>query len=144
VRVGYIQQSPIWKTSYRLVLADDKKPYLQGWALVENPTELDWNKVSLTLVSGRPISFVMNLYQPLYVPRPTVELELFASLRPQRYDQDMEKKEFAFRERDLAEAASADAMARREGLSRKARLSAAPAAPMPAQAGAMASNPYAA
>src|SRR5262249_20169053 len=30
VRVGYTLEAPIWKTSYRLVLADDKKPYLQG------------------------------------------------------------------------------------------------------------------
>src|SRR5207249_3976483 len=29
------------------------------------------------------------LYQPLYAPRPTVEPELFASLRPQTYDGDM-------------------------------------------------------
>ncbi len=41
--------------------------------------------VSLTLVSGRPISFVMNLYDPLYIKRPVVEPELFASLRPQTY-----------------------------------------------------------
>ncbi|MBS0208751.1 MAG: hypothetical protein JSS27_07340 [Planctomycetes bacterium] len=96
VRVGYIQQSPIWKTSYRLVLDDQKKPYLQGWALVENVSETDWKDVSLTLVSGRPISFVMDLYQPLYVPRPNVELELFASLRPQRYGQDLAKNEQEF------------------------------------------------
>src|SRR5262249_16150478 len=36
-------------------------------------------------ISGRPISFQMNIYQPLYVPRPTVEPELFASLRPPAY-----------------------------------------------------------
>ena len=89
VRVGYIQQSPIWRTTYRLVLSEKKSPFLQGWALVENPTEEDWQDVSLTLVSGRPISFVMNLYQPLYVNRPIVETELFASLRPQTYGQDL-------------------------------------------------------
>ncbi|HYH69123.1 MAG TPA: DUF4139 domain-containing protein, partial [Urbifossiella sp.] len=38
------------------------------------------------LISGRPISFKMDLYNPLYVPRPTVEPELFASLRPPTYD----------------------------------------------------------
>jgi hypothetical protein len=90
VRVGYIQQSPIWRTTYRLVLSDKKAPFLQGWALVENTTEEDWRDVNLTLVSGRPISFVMNLYQPLYVNRPLVESELFASLRPQVYGQDMQ------------------------------------------------------
>ena len=42
VQVGYVIEAPIWKTSYRLVLADKEKPYLQGWALVENPTDEDW------------------------------------------------------------------------------------------------------
>jgi len=96
VRVGYIQQSPIWRTTYRLVLDDKEAPFLQGWALVENPTEEDWKDVKLTLVSGRPISFVMNLYQPLYVPRPMVETELFASLRPQTYGGDLAKNDADF------------------------------------------------
>jgi hypothetical protein len=39
----------------------------------------------MSLVSGRPISFKMDLYNPLYVARPTVEPELFASLRPPAY-----------------------------------------------------------
>src|SRR6476469_1532445 len=39
----------------------------------------------MALVSGRPISFRMDLYNPLYVSRPTVEPELFASLRPVTY-----------------------------------------------------------
>jgi len=95
VRVGYIQEAPVWKTTYRLVLTDDK-PLLQGWAIVENTSEEDWKDVNLSLVSGRPISFVMDLYQPLYVPRPEVELELFASLRPQTYGQDLAKKDEAF------------------------------------------------
>jgi hypothetical protein len=85
VRVGYVIENPIWKTSYRLVLDKQNKPYLQGWAVVENPTDEDWKDVRMALVSGRPISFQMDLYQPLYVPRPTVEPELFASLRPPTY-----------------------------------------------------------
>jgi hypothetical protein len=96
VKVGYIQESPIWKTSYRLVLKDDEKPFLQGWAIVENSTEQDWNDVNLTLISGRPISFVMDLYQPLYVQRPEVKPELYASLRPQTYGQDLARKEAEF------------------------------------------------
>ena len=96
VRVGYIQQAPIWKTSYRLVLKDDASPFLQGWAIVENTTEEDWNKVALTLVSGRPISFIMDLYDPLYVQRPVVEPELYASLRPQTYGQDLAAGEREF------------------------------------------------
>jgi hypothetical protein len=88
VQVGYVIEAPIWKTSYRLMLdANGKqKPYLQGWAVVENPTDEDWLGVKMSLISGRPISFKMDLYDPLYVPRPTVEPELFASLRPPTYD----------------------------------------------------------
>ena len=64
------------------MLDDKKPPFLQGWAIVENTTEQDWTNVDLTLISGRPISFVMDLYQPLFVSRPVVVPELFASLRP--------------------------------------------------------------
>ena len=105
VRVGYIQETPIWKTSYRLVLDDEQKPYLQGWAIVENTTEEDWDNVDLTLISGRPISFRMDLYQPLYVTRPLVVPELFASLLPRTYDQDLGAVENEFRANAKAAAA---------------------------------------
>jgi hypothetical protein len=89
VRVGYVTESPLWKTSYRLSLEEKDAAFLQGWAVVENPTDEDWNQVRMGLVSGRPISFQMNLYDPLYVPRPVVEPELFASLRPPTYNADL-------------------------------------------------------
>ena len=101
VRVGYVQASPLWKTSYRLVLADgvageDAKAALQGWAIVENTTDHDWKDVRMSLVSGRPISFVMDLYQPLYVPRPEVRPDLYASLLPQVYRQNMAAEQLQF------------------------------------------------
>jgi len=111
VRVGYVQEAPVWKTSYRLVLdggeaaggkRDGKqggKALLQGWAIVENTTDRDWKDVRMALVSGRPISFVMDLYQPLYVPRPIVAPELYASLAPQVYGQGMEAAEREFAKR---------------------------------------------
>ncbi|HEV8062691.1 MAG TPA: hypothetical protein VGP68_22615, partial [Gemmataceae bacterium] len=86
VRVGYVVENPIWKTSYRLVIGADGNPKLQGWAVVENSTDEDWKDVRMVLVSGRPISYQMNLYQPLFIPRPTVEPDLFASLRPPTYN----------------------------------------------------------
>jgi hypothetical protein len=96
VRVGYIQEAPLWKTSYRLVLKDERPPLLQGWAIVENTTEHEWQNVALTLVNGRPISFIMDLYQPLYVARPVVAPETFASLRPQTHGQDLAAREEEF------------------------------------------------
>lgn len=85
VRVGYVVERPIWKTTYRLRCDPNGKIFLQGWALVENTSDDDWNDVRMVLVSGRPISFRMNLYEPLYIPRPLVEPELFSSLRPVTY-----------------------------------------------------------
>jgi hypothetical protein len=95
VRVAYITEAPIWKTSYRLSIDKENKSFMQGWAIVENTTDDDWNQVSLGLISGRPISFRMDLYEPLYVARPLVEPELFASLRPPVHGGSMQQPAFA-------------------------------------------------
>ena len=85
-RAGYLLEMPVWKMSYRLVLDGAKKPYLQGWAIVENPTDADWNDVQLSLVAGRPISFIQNLAIPVYVSRPVVPNEIAnASFTPQTF-----------------------------------------------------------
>ncbi len=89
VAIGYIVETPLWKTSYRLILPDltsKDSAKLLGWAIVENQTDNDWNDVTLDLVGGRPLSFIENLYQPLYIPRPVVQPQANASLTPQTYD----------------------------------------------------------
>jgi len=88
VRIGYLVESPVWKTSYRLDLSPEK-PLLQGWAIVENTSDNDWKAVNLSLVSGQPISFIQDLYTPLYVERPVVVPELYASLRPRLYEEGL-------------------------------------------------------
>ncbi len=90
-RVAYLTETPVWKTTYRLVLDEDKAPYLQGWAIVENQTQQDWQQVKLSLISGRPMSFTMDLYQPLYNPRPVVQPEIYANLTPQTYGDAMDE-----------------------------------------------------
>ncbi len=46
VRIGYILETPVWKTSYRLVLGEKEGHLLQGWAMVENTSDADWKAVS--------------------------------------------------------------------------------------------------
>jgi hypothetical protein len=92
VRLGYVIETPIWKTSYRLLLPTrgEEQAKIQGWAIIENQTDSDWSDAQLSLVSGRPISFVQELYAPLYIARPVVKPELYMGLRPQLYEPGVE------------------------------------------------------
>jgi hypothetical protein len=132
VRVGYLQETPVWKTSYRLSLGDGKEHLLQGWAVVENTTDADWKNVALTLVSGRPITFSMDLYTPLYVARPEATLELYESLRPQTYGMAMDDEAPA---EAYAEEAEAMPMAKAD-LALRSEMAASRSAPAPSAAGA--------
>lgn len=74
VFASYIVPMPVWKSSYRLIFAADGQPTLEGWAIVDNTTGEDWTGVQLSLVSGRPISFISRLYEPRTISRPVAEL----------------------------------------------------------------------
>jgi chaperonin cofactor prefoldin len=86
VVASYMIPSPVWKSSYRLIFGASGQPVLEGWAIVDNTTGEDWTKVQLSLVSGRPISFVSQLYAPKYVDRPTAELADDRAARPVVHD----------------------------------------------------------
>ncbi|HEY7180409.1 MAG TPA: hypothetical protein VIC84_03270, partial [Blastocatellia bacterium] len=47
--ISYTVAAPIWKTTYRVVLDPEGKPFFQGWAVVDNVSEEDWQDVSLSL-----------------------------------------------------------------------------------------------
>ncbi len=74
VTASYMIPTPVWKSSYRLIFTGNGDPTLEGWAIVDNTTGDDWMGVHLSLVSGRPISFVSKLYEPRYLQRPVAEL----------------------------------------------------------------------
>lgn len=85
--VAYTIPMPVWKSSYRLVLdaGAQKKPLLEGWAIIDNTTSEDWTQVQLSVVSGRPISFISKLYEPQYRQRQEARLEEDASVGPVLY-----------------------------------------------------------
>lgn len=84
VTLSYVVDAPLWKTAYRMVVPEtgSKKGLLQGWAVIENQTASDWNKVDLTLVSGNPVTFRQNLYQSYYVTRPEIPVQVFGRVMP--------------------------------------------------------------
>lgn len=73
VQASYVVETPVWKTSYRVMLGQSETR-IQGWALVDNTQDEDWDDVALTLVAGLPISFVHDLYAPRHRRRPVVEV----------------------------------------------------------------------
>jgi hypothetical protein len=73
VRLSYTLEAPVWKATYRLLLGEEgRPPLIQGWAVVDNTQDEDWENVELALVSGLPVAFVHDLYTPRYIRRPVV------------------------------------------------------------------------
>jgi len=79
--ISYVIETPVWKTSYRVLLYGESSA-IQGWALVDNTQDEDWDQVSLTLVAGLPISFVHDLYSPRYKKRPVVVVKEESAYAP--------------------------------------------------------------
>ena len=85
IRVGYVIGVPLWKASYRLSLPGDSKAdraRLQGWAILENFSGQAWHDVSLTLLSGNPVTFRQSLFESYYVARPSVPVEVAGRVLP--------------------------------------------------------------
>src|SRR5690606_23367127 len=61
IELGYVAETPVWRTSYRVVLDDAGSAILQAWALVHNDTDEDWKRVKVELANGEPISFLFPL-----------------------------------------------------------------------------------
>ena len=85
IDASYMLPTPVWKSSYRLIFGERGDPTLEGWAIVDNTTGEDWTNVRLAVVSGRPVSFISNLYEPKYVARQTVELPEDRAANPVLY-----------------------------------------------------------
>jgi len=75
VSASYMVPQPLWKSSYRLLFSDKGDATLEGWAIVDNTTGDDWTNVHLSVVSGRPVSFISRLYEPFYVQRTTADVD---------------------------------------------------------------------
>ena len=90
LRVSYISEVPVWKSTYRILFTDssDRKTTatVQGWSVVDNTTGSDWRNVHLDLIAGAPQSFIQPLSTPLYTRRPEIPIAEDAQLTPQTFD----------------------------------------------------------
>jgi hypothetical protein len=91
VRVSYISEVPVWKSTYRILFdnrstSGQKQATVQGWAVVDNTVGADWTNVQLSLVAGEPQSFIQPIAQPFYTRRPELDLPEQAQLTPQTHE----------------------------------------------------------
>jgi hypothetical protein len=101
---SYVLEAPVWKATYRILLDElvgntgtsvdggsllqspanrnHTHSLIQGWAVVDNTSDEDWEEVDLSLVAGLPVSFVHDLYTPRFIKRPVVEVKETAGVLP--------------------------------------------------------------
>ncbi|MFX1419402.1 MAG: hypothetical protein ACFE9N_10820 [Promethearchaeota archaeon] len=132
--VSYIRESPIWKTSYRLIMskqqAQEQKCLLSGWSLIENTTNQDWEDIELSLVAGLPVSFIYSFYRPIFIQRPIIQPPKVLSARPTEIEEGLEMEKFE-------DYAMAEMEAKPMAMKKRAKASIAGARPPPAPAGGM-------
>jgi hypothetical protein len=91
LRVSYISEVPVWKSTYRILFSQNASggttdATLQGWSVVDNTTGSDWTNVHLDLIAGAPQSFIQPLSTPYYTRRPEIPLPAEAQLSPQTHE----------------------------------------------------------
>ena len=92
VSLGYVAETPVWRTTYRFVLEPNgTRGQLQSWALVHNDTDENWQGIKLHLVNGRPDSFLFPLAAPRYAWREMVTPENELSTVPQLIDETVDQ-----------------------------------------------------
>jgi hypothetical protein len=117
--VSYIRESPIWKTSYRLIMSveqeAEEKCLLSGWSLIENTTNQDWEDIELTLVAGMPVSFKYEFYRPIFIQRPVIKPPKVLSAQPTEIEEGLEKARYEDYAMAEAEAPAARKMKKAAG-----------------------------
>lgn len=78
VSVSYAVPTPAWKATYRIVLPTDDtdRTLLQGWGSIQNTSDEDWKEVELTLATGAPFTYAIDLHSPEFVARPDLSGKL--------------------------------------------------------------------
>ena len=134
IYVSYIRESPIWKTSYRLIMSKqqalEQKCLLSGWSLIENTTNQDWEDIELSLVAGMPVTFIYEFYRPIFIQRPVIQPPRILSARPTEIEEGLEMEKF----KDYA---MAEMEAKPMAMKKRAKTMRAGARPPPAPAGGL-------
>ncbi|HEY4105496.1 MAG TPA: DUF4139 domain-containing protein [Polyangiaceae bacterium] len=72
LRISYVTESPAWKPTYRLKLNAKGPAELESWAVVDNVSGEDWQRVAIGVGSTSALSFKYDLQSVRYVERETL------------------------------------------------------------------------
>jgi hypothetical protein len=75
VLITYITEAPAWKPSYRIVVQDEGKVEMQGYAIVDNTSGEDWRDVLVGVGSSSALSFRYDLRSVMHVLREELQGE---------------------------------------------------------------------
>lgn len=82
LRISYVTESPAWKPTYRVVLADDGPARLLAWAVVDNVSGEDWKQVQIGVGSTSALSFRYDLHSIRLVQRETLSSDSMLAMAP--------------------------------------------------------------
>jgi len=75
VLLTYVTESPAWKPSYRVVLGNQGKVMLEGWAIVDNVSGEDWKGVLVGVGASSALSFRYDLWSVRRIDRDLLQGE---------------------------------------------------------------------
>jgi hypothetical protein len=82
VILTYVTESPSWKPSYRVAVADKGQVMLEGWAIVDNTSGEDWKNVMVGVGSSSALSFKYDLWSVRQVQRETLQTDEKFAIAP--------------------------------------------------------------
>jgi outer membrane protein OmpA-like peptidoglycan-associated protein len=93
ITVSYAAPTPVWRSTYKLVLGEGDSGLIQTWAVVNNSSDDDWQDVRLTLATGAPFSYRVDLHSDQLGWRPDATGRTLASpitgvVPPERTESD--------------------------------------------------------
>lgn len=82
IAITYVTESPAWKPSYRVELGAQGKAKLEAWAVVDNVSGEDWDRVTVGVGSTSALSFKYDLHSVRFVERETLNEGPAVALAP--------------------------------------------------------------
>ncbi len=82
VMLTYVTEAPAWKPSYRVVVGTNGKVMLESWAVVDNTSSEDWNKVLVGVGASSALAFRYDLWSVRSIDRDLLQGEERFAIAP--------------------------------------------------------------